>query len=291
MQRKISSIPCSLYASVVILYVTTNGVVGKQYRWRHVRVALYYTTHTETTNQINTAFLWRHKVTTRMVIMVLDHVARFQTLFLCFCVTTTRLPGFVWFLRNPYTNYCNSFTLHPFPRKPMWMDLHQIWHIHSSHGHNQLKNFLAIVEGMSVVYRVKIYPFLLKWGAAETTTLAYHAACQYYEQSPLAHHLSTLSTNLHSMSENLHLLTVLSMTLKYSLINSLISTLQLFTSLHWTLLPQKLGMLPWLIDWVVVLRPTWHKIGHFGDVSQANLLAWYGKTKPDTTKARIHQSK
>jgi len=30
---------------------------------------------------------------------------------------------------------------------------------------------------------------------------------------------------------------------------------------------------------------------HFGDVSQANLLAWYGKTKPNTTKAHIHQSK
>ena len=34
-----------------------------------------------------------------------------------------------------------------------------------------------------------------------------------------------------------------------------------------------------LIDWVVVLCPTRLKIGHFGDVSQANLLAWYGKTK------------
>ena len=32
-------------------------------------------------------------------------------------------------------------------------------------------------------------------------------------------------------------------------------------------------------------------IGRFGDVPQANLLAWYGKTKPNTTKARIHQSK
>jgi len=39
-----------------------------------------------------------------------------------------------------------------------------------------------------------------------------------------------------------------------------------------------------LIDWVVVLRPTWHKIGHFGDVPQDNLVAWYGKTKPNTTK-------
>jgi len=36
-----------------------------------------------------------------------------------------------------------------------------------------------------------------------------------------------------------------------------------------------------LIDWVVVLHPTWQKMGHFGDVPQANLLAWYGKTKPN----------
>ena len=41
-----------------------------------------------------------------------------------------------------------------------------------------------------------------------------------------------------------------------------------------------------------VLRPTQHKIGHFGDVPQANLLAWYGKTKPNTTKhALINQKK
>ena len=31
------------------------------------------------------------------------------------------------------------------------------------------------------------------------------------------------------------------------------------------------------VDWVVVLHPTPHKIGHFGDVSKASLLAWYGK--------------
>jgi len=30
---------------------------------------------------------------------------------------------------------------------------------------------------------------------------------------------------------------------------------------------------------VNVLRPTQHKVGHFGDVSQANLLPWYGKNK------------
>jgi len=32
-------------------------------------------------------------------------------------------------------------------------------------------------------------------------------------------------------------------------------------------------------------------VGHFGDVPQANLLASYGKTKTNTTKAHIHQSK
>ena len=47
----------------------------------------------------------------------------------------------------------------------------------------------------------------------------------------------------------------------------------------------------WLIHWDVVLRPTQHKIGHFGDVAQASLLAWYGKTKSNTIKAHIHQSK
>ena len=46
-----------------------------------------------------------------------------------------------------------------------------------------------------------------------------------------------------------------------------------------------------LIDEVKVLRHTQHKIDHFGDVPQANLWAWYGKTKPNTTKAHIHQSK
>jgi len=29
----------------------------------------------------------------------------------------------------------------------------------------------------------------------------------------------------------------------------------------------------------------------FGDVPQASLLAWYGKTKPNTTNTQIHQSK
>jgi len=41
----------------------------------------------------------------------------------------------------------------------------------------------------------------------------------------------------------------------------------------------------------MVLRPTPQKIGHFGDVPQAcRLLAWYWKTKPNTTKAHIYQS-
>ena len=41
----------------------------------------------------------------------------------------------------------------------------------------------------------------------------------------------------------------------------------------------------------MVLRLTRHKAGHFRDVPQANLLALYGKTKPNTTKTRIRQSK
>jgi len=48
---------------------------------------------------------------------------------------------------------------------------------------------------------------------------------------------------------------------------------------------------PLLIDWVEASRHTQHKIGHFGDVPQANLLAWHGKTKPNTTKAHNPQSK
>jgi len=32
-------------------------------------------------------------------------------------------------------------------------------------------------------------------------------------------------------------------------------------------------------------------IGHFGDAPHANLLACHGKTKPNTTKAHIHQLK
>ena len=47
----------------------------------------------------------------------------------------------------------------------------------------------------------------------------------------------------------------------------------------------------WLIDWIQALHTSRYKIGHFGDVLQVNLLAWYGKTKPNATKAHIHQSK
>ena len=36
-----------------------------------------------------------------------------------------------------------------------------------------------------------------------------------------------------------------------------------------------------LTDWVVVLRHTRQKIGHFGDVPQTNLLAWYGSQRRD----------
>jgi len=37
-------------------------------------------------------------------------------------------------------------------------------------------------------------------------------------------------------------------------------------------------MSPWAmsIDWVKVLRPTWHKIGHFGDVPKP--ISWFGIT-------------
>jgi len=44
---------------------------------------------------------------------------------------------------------------------------------------------------------------------------------------------------------------------------------------------------------VKVLRPTRHKIGHFGDVPDPKPISWLGmeKTKPNTAKACIHQSK
>ena len=43
---------------------------------------------------------------------------------------------------------------------------------------------------------------------------------------------------------------------------------------------------------VMVLHPTRHKIGHFGDVSPSQSLGLVWKsTKPNTAKARVHQSK
>jgi len=45
MKREIPRSHHGLYASVVVLYVTTDGIVGKQDGWRHVRVALHRTTH------------------------------------------------------------------------------------------------------------------------------------------------------------------------------------------------------------------------------------------------------
>jgi len=55
--------------------------------------------------------------------------------------------------------------------------------------------------------------------------------------------------------------------------------------------------MPTLIHWVKVLRPTWHKIGHFGDVSQANLLekqnltqlkhAFTNQSKCTTTQSKV----
>ena len=46
------------------------------------------------------------------------------------------------------------------------------------------------------------------------------------------------------------------------------------------------------LSWVVVLCPTRHKIGHFGNISpsQSVGLVWK-KAKPNTTKACIHRSK
>ena len=56
--------------------------------------------------------------------------------------------------------------------------------------------------------------------------------------------------------------------------------------------PNQLTSLAWLIEWVVFLRPPQHKIGYFGYVSRKPIF-WLGmeKTKPNTTKARIQQSK
>jgi len=49
--------------------------------------------------------------------------------------------------------------------------------------------------------------------------------------------------------------------------------------------------IPIQTDRVKVSCHTRHKTDHFEDVPQANRSEWYGKTKPNTTKAHIHQSK
>jgi len=38
-----------------------------------------------------------------------------------------------------------------------------------------------------------------------------------------------------------------------------------------------------------ILHPTWHKIGHFGDVLHRQSVCSNEETKPNTTKANIHQ--
>jgi len=38
-----------------------------------------------------------------------------------------------------------------------------------------------------------------------------------------------------------------------------------------------------------ILRPTWHKIDHFGDVLHRQSVGSNEETKPNTTKAKIHQ--
>ena len=45
----------------------------------------------------------------------------------------------------------------------------------------------------------------------------------------------------------------------------------------------------WLIDWVVVLRPTQHKIGHFEDVSPSQYLGLVWK-KLNLTQKRTHSA-
>jgi len=40
----------------------------------------------------------------------------------------------------------------------------------------------------------------------------------------------------------------------------------------------------WLIDWVKVLRPTRHKIGHFGDASKP--ISWLGMEKQNLTQQK-----
>ena len=48
---------------------------------------------------------------------------------------------------------------------------------------------------------------------------------------------------------------------------------------------------PLTIDWLIELWFYDTKYFMSETFPQTNILAWYGKTKPNTTKARIHQSK
>ena len=63
--------------------------------------------------------------------------------------------------------------------------------------------------------------------------------------------------------------------------------------IHWSAYSTAaISHINWLTDWVVVLRPTRHKTGHFRDDSPSKISSLgIEKTKPNTTKAHIHQSK
>ena len=54
--------------------------------------------------------------------------------------------------------------------------------------------------------------------------------------------------------------------------------------LHVNCLEPEIYLVGHLIDWVGVLRPTWHRIGHFGDVFRSQSLSLVLK-KLNTTKA------
>ena len=54
---------------------------------------------------------------------------------------------------------------------------------------------------------------------------------------------------------------------------------------------QRISWLSATLTQLWFLHPTWTQNRSFWRRSQANLLAWYRKTKPNTTKAHIHQSK
>jgi len=67
--------------------------------------------------------------------------------------------------------------------------------------------------------------------------------------------------------------------------------------IFWDVQSWKGGMIDWLtelrfyipLDTKQVISEMFHK--PISWLPQANLLAWYGKTKPNTTKSHIHKSK